>query len=258
MSGSLFPLIWLALSVVLLIVFQRWTHKQLHGLFYVLTLNRNWAVILYAIFLLPGVLLHEGSHWLAAKLMGVKTGSFSILPKSRSDGVIQLGYVEYYKPKSGRTIRESAIGSAPVITGTLAVFLISTQIFDIPSLGDSIGTGQLDNIIAGLYQFFFTKDIWIWLYLLFAISNTMIPSASDRKAWPALVIVLAVVIFSVLLLGLGEALWSEINKPVSAAASFFGLAFTVALFMDIIALPIVFLFKSFIARLRNVKLVAKQ
>ena len=256
MAGSLFPLLWLALSVILLLVFQRWTHRQLHGLFYVLTLNRNRAVIIYAIFLLPGVLLHEGSHWLAAKLLGVKTGSFSILPKTRTDGVIQLGYVEYYKPKSGRTIRESAIGSAPIITGTLAVFLIATQIFDIPSLGISIGTGQLDNIVVSLNEFFSTKDVWIWLYMLFAISNTMMPSASDRKAWPTLIIVFAVVIVSVLPLGLGEAMWSEINEPVSAVASFFGLAFTVALLMDIVALPFIFLIRSIIARLRKVKLVA--
>lgn len=255
MAGSLFPLIWVALSIFLLLVFQRWTHKHLHALFYVLTLNRNWAVILYAIFLLPGVLLHEGSHWLAAKILGVRTGSFSILPKARADGVIQLGYVEYYKPSSGRTLRESAIGSAPVITGTLAVFLIATQIFDVPALGNSIATGQLDSIVVGINDFFSTKDVFIWLYLLFAISNTMMPSASDRKAWPTLVLLFSVIIISVLLLGLGEAIWSEINQPVSAVASFFGLAFTVALLMDMIALPIIILIKGIIARLRKVRFV---
>ncbi len=255
MAGSVFPLIWVALSVFLLLVFQRSTHKHLHALFYVLTLKRNWAVILYAIFLLPGVLLHEASHWFAAKILGVRTGSFSILPKNRADGVIQLGYVEYYKPSSGRTIRESAIGSAPVISGPLAVFLIATQIFDVSSLGSSLATGQLDNIVVALNDFFSTKDVWIWLYLLFAISNTMMPSASDRKAWPTVAIVFSVIIVSVLLLGFGEALWDEIDRPVSAVASFFGSAFTVALIMDLVALPIIILFKSIIARVRNVRFV---
>ena len=118
------PFIWVALTLPILLFLQRWIHRHLHGVAFLLTGNKNWAVVLYAIILFPGVLLHEFSHWLTATLLGVRTGSFSVLPRTKSDGSVQLGYVEYYKTSSVGPIRESLIGSAPLVTGTAVILLI--------------------------------------------------------------------------------------------------------------------------------------
>jgi hypothetical protein len=251
----LFPFFWLLVASFLLVILQRWTHRHLHGLAYLLTFNKNWAVILYAIALLPGVFLHEFSHWLAANLLGVKTGSFSILPKSRSGGVIQLGAVEYYKPGSVSTLRETIIGIAPLLTGTLAIFLVATRIFDVEILADAVSMGSLDNITVAFNNILSTKDLWVWLYLLFTISNTMIPSTSDRKTWPMILAAVTVLVVLIILLGIGEALWAEVSQPVSSAAGFFSLALTVALLLDLIVLPFLILFEAIVARLRGVRLV---
>ncbi len=185
MNSSLMPFIWVAISLPILYLLQRWIHRHLHGVALLLTGNKQWAIILYAIILFPGVLLHELSHWITAKILRVRTGKFSVLPRSIADGSVQLGYVEYYKTNSVGPIRESLIGSAPLVTGTAVVILIVFKIFDAPAFSTSIASGDLESLSNVLLDLFETPDFLIWLYLLFAISNAMMPSSSDRRAWPA-------------------------------------------------------------------------
>ena len=110
---ALMPFLWVAIALLILVLMQRWIHTHLHGLSLLLTGKPDRALYLYALILFPGVLLHELSHWVTARLLGVRTGSFSILPKRQPGGSIQLGYVEYYKSKTLDPVRESLIGGAP-------------------------------------------------------------------------------------------------------------------------------------------------
>ena len=72
MSQALTPLFWVVFSLIILLFMQRWIHTHLHGLFLLLMGKPERAVVLYALFLFPGVLLHEVSHWLAATFLGVR------------------------------------------------------------------------------------------------------------------------------------------------------------------------------------------
>ena len=204
MNSSLTPFIWVAISLPCLYFLQRWIHRHLHGVALLLTGNKQWAIVLYAIVLFPGVLLHELSHWVVAKILGVKTGSFSVLPKSTADGTVQLGYVEYYKTRSVGPIRESLIGSAPLVTGTAVVLLIAYNIFDVTALSIAIGSGDFDTYTKALLDLFQTPDFLLWLYLLFAISNAMMPSSSDRRAWPLFALIMIVFAVVLYLLGLAD------------------------------------------------------
>ena len=94
MSQNWMPLLWVLVSIPVLLLLQRWIHAHLHGLSLLLTGKPERAVYIYALVLFPGVLLHELSHWLAATLLGVRAGRFSVMPRHRPDGTIQLGYVE--------------------------------------------------------------------------------------------------------------------------------------------------------------------
>ena len=161
------PFIWVALALPVLYFLQRWIHRHLHGVALLLTGKKQWAIVLYAIILFPGVLLHELSHWVTAKILGVKTGKFSVLPRSTADGSVQLGFVEYYKSRNVGPIRESLIGSAPLVTGTAVVLLIAYKVFDVTSLSTAIGSGDLDNLSNSLLELFDTPDFLLWLYLLF-------------------------------------------------------------------------------------------
>jgi hypothetical protein len=255
MNADLMPFVWVAITLPALLLMQRWIHRHLHGLAFLLTGNQNWAVILYAIVLFPGVLLHELSHWIAATILRVRTGSFSILPKTGPDGVIQLGYVEYYKTRSVGPIRESLIGSAPLISGTAVVLLIAFRIFDVNGLAEAIQTSEVNRLANALAALFATDDFLVWLYLLFAVSNAMMPSASDRRAWPAFAVIMLLFALVLFILGLQDDLVDTLAGPAATVFGHLGLAYSMTIGVDIIFMAFIYLSERFISRIKGVELV---
>lgn len=249
------PFIWVAITIPVLLLLQRWIHRHLHGLAYLITGKRNWAVILYALILFPGVLLHELSHWLTATILGVRTGSFSVLPKTGADGTIQLGYVEYYKSSRVGPIRESLIGSAPLVTGTIAVLLMAIHVFDLPALATSIQSENIDALVDSLAILFSTGDFLIWLYLIFAISNAMMPSSSDRRAWPAFALIMIAFAIFLYFLGLMDVFMETIIGPAAIVFGYLGLAYSLAIGVDLFFMFCIWVVEWIISRIKGVDLV---
>ncbi len=249
------PVWWVLFALPILVLLQRWLHRHLHGLAYLITGKRNWAVLLYAIVLFPGVLLHELSHYVAAVLLRVKTGSFSVLPKIKADGSVQLGYVEYYKSSKVGPIRESLIGSAPLITGTAAILLIAFQVFDVTNLALAAETGDIESLSRAITELFETNDFLIWLYLIFAVSNAMMPSASDRKAWPAFAIIMIVVLAILYVVGLQDVLIAGLAGPVATVFGYLGLAFSLTIGLDLFVIVAILILESIISRIKGVEVV---
>ncbi|MCP4357143.1 MAG: hypothetical protein GY796_03880 [Chloroflexi bacterium] len=246
------PLFWVLITLPILLILQRWIHRHLHGLALLLTSQQDRAVIIYAIILLPGVFLHEASHWLAATLLGVRTGSFSLIPQRQADGSVQLGYVEYYKGRTLDPVRESIIGGAPLIAGTAVILLIGLNIFNIPELMALVQTGHITNLTAALEQLYQTPDFFIWLYLLFAIGNGMMPSRSDRRAWPAFAITLAVLALLLYFLGLSDLAATELARPAALMFGYLGLAFSMAIGVDIFFMLVIAAVEGIVGRLKGV------
>ena len=249
------PFIWVAITIPILLVLQRWIHRHLHGVAYLITGKRNWAVILYALILFPGVLLHELSHWLTATILGVRTGSFSVLPKTGADGTIQLGYVEYYKSSRLGPIRESLIGSAPLVTGTIAVLLIAINIFDLPEFVSSIQNESIDALVKSLSILFGTGDFLIWLYLIFAISNAMMPSTSDRRAWPAFALIMVAFAIFLYFLGLMDVFVETLIGPAAIVFGYLGLAYSLAIGVDLFFMFCIWIVEWIISRIKGVDVV---
>lgn len=250
-------LLWLPFSFLFLFFLQRWIHRHLRGLALLLTGREGWAIALYALVLFPGVLLHEFSHWLTAGLLGVRTGKFSVWPKVQPDGSLQLGYVEYYKTKSLGPIRESLIGAAPLLWGITAILLISRLVFDVPSL---VGSAELQslswqNLILGFQNIFKTADSMLWLYLLFTISNAMMPSASDRRAWPGFIIVVGTILIFLTLvirfLELTPVFIGGFSTSLITIANLLTLVTTVIIVVDLVFAICIFLLEIVTGKIRN-------
>lgn len=249
------PFLWVAIALIILVLLQRWIHTHLHGLSLLLTGKPDRAVYLYALILLPGVFLHELSHYVTARLLGVRTGSFSVFPRRKADGSIQLGYVEYYKNKTLDPIRESLIGGAPLIVGTLVILLISLKVFDVTNLAAAVESGHVDNLTLALSEFFETPFVLLWIYLIFAISNGMLPSASDRRAWPAFVVAMVILAAFVYLLGLQDEVADGLARPAATVFGYLGIAFSVAIGVDILFMMLLGILEAIVSRLKGVNVV---
>ena len=249
------PFIWLALCLPTLFLLQRWIHRHLRGLAYLLTGRMSWAVLIYAIILFPGVLLHELSHWIVARLLGVRTGAISLLPQMQRDGSVRLGYVEYYRSRTLGPVRESLIGGAPLITGTLAVLLIGFEVFDITNFAAAVESASLDRLGGVLTQLFTAPDFLVWLYLIFAISNAMMPSPSDRRAWPLFLLLLAIAATVLFLLDRQQVIIAGIAGPVTTVFGYLALALSLAIGVDIVFILVIYFLEGVISRLRGVEVI---
>lgn len=255
MTPNLMPFIWVAIAIPILLLIQRWIHTHLHGLSLLLMGKSERAVVLYALILLPGVMLHELSHWLMAGLLGVKTGSLSLIPQKQEDGTIQLGYVEYYKGRTLGPFRESLIGGAPLLTGTAVILLISFKIFSVTNLAAAIQTGQIDALTLALGEVFQTNDFLVWLYLLFAVSNAMMPSASDRRAWPAFIWTMLILGGVLSALGLTQAVINGLAGPMATVFGYLGTALSMAIGVDLVFMIVISLLETIVSRIRGVSVV---
>ena len=173
-------LLWFAFLLVPLVYLQRLLHREIQIIFYLITRNKPLTIAIFSMIFFPGVFLHELSHFLMAKILGVRTGKFSLLPKSLDTGHLQLGYVE---TEQTDILRDSLIGLAPIIAGTLFVAYAGVVQLRLDALWHVFINGQVDLFWMGLRLLPTVPDFYLWFYLTFAVSSTMLPSESDRHAW---------------------------------------------------------------------------
>jgi hypothetical protein len=218
-------LVWFIFMLVPLIILQRLLHREIQAVFLILTRDARVTMGIFAMLFLPGVFLHELSHFLMAKILRVRTGKFSIFPQSLSDGRLQLGYVETAKSD---VVRDSLIGAAPLIVGTLFVAYVAIYHLQMRLLWDAFRNGQFDLFWLGVRALPQVPDFYLWFYLAFAVSSTMMPSESDRHAWLELLISIAVLFGLALLFGAGPWMLSNVaprlSTFLSAVAVIFGLS----------------------------------
>lgn len=154
---------------------QHWLQQHIQGAAFAVTGNPGCAVRALFLLLLPGVLLHEFSHWLVANILGVRTGKISIgLGKMRGNKNFSLGSVTVERTDP---LRESLIGIAPFVFGLLAIWLLMGFGFGLWAPNDP----QL--VVETIWSTIGDPLTWVALYLVFAVSTSMIPSESDREPW---------------------------------------------------------------------------
>lgn len=216
---------WLLLTLGPLLFLQPFLHREIQLLFMLLTGRTDITVILFSILFLPGVMLHEFSHFMTAKLLGVPTGRFSVVPSNMGDGRLMLGFVEV---GSSDALRESLIGAAPLISGSGFVAYAGLAKLGFDGLWTSLAGGDLAVFLDHLVLFPRQTDFWFWIYLTLAVSSTMMPSESDRRAWLPVILAVFVVAGAALWAGggswLGQNVWPWLNQGMGAAASIFGMA----------------------------------
>ena len=229
-------LVWFMITLLPLVFLQRLLHRKIQAVFLILSRSPEFTITFFSVIFLPGVLLHEFSHYLMAVILGVDAPRFSIIPQVLSDGRLQLGYVETDKTD---IIRDSLIGAAPLIAGGLCVAYLSVTRLDLIPLRDVLRNGQLNLFWLGITLLPKVKDFPLWFYLVFTISSTMLPSRSDRNAWLPLSLTLVVLLALAVAAGAGSWMLTYIapmlNTFLRSSATIFGLS---AMLHAVLIIPI--------------------
>ena len=237
-------LFWLIVATVVMYPLKRWISAHVQGVAFLLTGNSQAAVWIYWVMFLPGTLLHEISHWLTAAALGVRTTRFSLWPKIKKKGELQMGAVQV---DAVDPFRYSLIGLAPLIFGSLAVLLIGQGQLELSRLGDAIGAGNLDAISYAAAETMAVRDIWLWLYLLFAVSNAMLPSASDRMAWRTVLTYLGLALLLAIAFGLNPTMPPQLQQFILTVVSYLFTAFVITVAVDVLFIGVILVVETGLA-----------
>ncbi|MDY7078326.1 MAG: hypothetical protein SXV54_15525 [Chloroflexota bacterium] len=241
------PLLWLAATLALLLLTERWIHRHLQGVMLLLTGDHEIAVVLYALPLLPGIILHELSHAFAAVLLGAQVGRISIRPK-RAGQRVQLGFVPIEKTDS---VRASLIGLAPLLAGSGVILLIGYSVFEIGTLGVAVTTGGWTNLIVMLTRALKVTDAWLWGYVIFTVSSTMLPSRADRQAWTPVIIFLLLIGALIWAVGLWPAIVESLAEPLTTALHWLVTMCTLTLVVDLPFVSLIALGENLLERVKG-------
>lgn len=221
--GTLLPLLWA----------NRWFTRRLQELSMRWLGDPDVALIVYFVIVAPGVVVHELSHWLAATLLGVRVRKLSLGPvrKGRSRrvslGSVHVGNVD--------PLRASLIGVAPLLGGAAVILLIGNLVLGVGAL-----VGQdFEGVLAILQDMVHVPDFWLWVYLIFAISNAMLPSESDMSTVRPVLIFLTLALAVLLIVGGVPTIPSEVVNGVNLLAGYLASAFGVTLGVDLVFMVII-------------------
>lgn len=218
-------LAWFIITLLPLVFLQRLLHREIQAVFLIISRSPEFTIALFSLIFLPGVLLHEFSHYLMAVILGVPAARFSLIPQMLPDGRLQLGYVETVKTD---IIRDSLIGAAPLIAGGLFVAYLSVTRLELLPLWAVLRNGQFNLFFMGISLLPQIKDFPLWFYLVFTISSTMLPSRSDRHAWLPLGVTILVLVALAILTGAGPWMLANVapvlNAFLRSSAIIFGLS----------------------------------
>lgn len=232
-------LLWLVGSLTALILLSRWLNRHVQGIILLLSGSIDAVIYISFLVLLPGILLHELSHWAVAILLGVRARKLTLIPRKGRGQQVHYGSVEI---EATDPFRSSLIGVAPLIVGSSVILL-----------GSWLGLGLEPLHMPASWQeavsYWTASDALLWGYVIFAISNAMLPSQSDRRPWRP------VILFLLALLTLLAA--TNLLAKVPPALTALGLnvvlhlayAFTLTIIVDLFVAVIIWLLEQLLSLL---------
>jgi hypothetical protein len=186
--------------------------------------------IVFYLLVFPGVVLHEGSHFMACLLTRTKVSRFAPFSPGRSnDGRFVLGYVRHER----RAFPVGAIiGLAPILLNPLGLLFVTALLT--PLTLQEVAHPSIEVMGKEIFASGFLTDTpllaatWVYLSLSFALGS--VPSREDLSGLPMLLLSFgcAILLIGILRTGSESVLSSAVYDLSALAASLYALPATVA------------------------------
>ena len=178
--------------------------------------SETLTIHLIAIIFFPGVLVHELSHFIFAKLLLIKTGKIDFFPKLTGNS-LKLGSVSMEKANIAKRM---IVGIAPVMVGMTILFLSIYLFFAI----------YLRNDLSFIF-------VALFLIGAFQITNTMFSSKKDMEGGIGF-LAAAILVFAIACLVLNTSpiliINSLLTEPVVNAIKLADFLLTIPLLLDFV------------------------
>jgi len=225
---------------------ERWLHQHIFKVGWLVTKQYQTTTILYYAFFLPGIVLYEFVYWMVAGFLNVRADRTIVWPEKQEIGELKLSFIKL--SKNVGQIPLAIISTAPLAAGLTAVAFIANNRLDFQEFVTAIPTGG--DIAATFNQLTSAPDFWIWIYLVFAISNTMWPDISKLRGWRTILIGLALIAAVLFVIGAGnQVIVDTLSGPVTNALNALSGTLTVIIAIDLFVVAVLGTVEAIIERL---------
>lgn len=244
---------WVSLLVILmpLIAAERWIHQHCYGVGYLLFGDKKTATGFYYIVFFPAVFLHEFTQYLVAGALSVPLKKLELRLHQQDNGTMRYDFVTIQPTDP---IRSSIIGGAPFVLGAFLFYYISTTILDLHTIPEAFASGKLSNVLSAIQAQFNTPDFWLWLYVLFTLSNGMIPTKEDRAGWWLVLAGVGGLSLVFLIMGLDEVLIETLTGPVRETLELVTTSLSIIFLIDLAVILLLGITEDALERYRGFKM----
>ncbi|MBZ0292007.1 MAG: hypothetical protein K8L99_05500, partial [Anaerolineae bacterium] len=213
-----------------------------------LTKSFETTTIIYYGFFLPGVILHELSVWLIAGILNIPAERAIRMPEKQEIAELDLSFIKL--PRNISSFKLAIITAAPLIVGLLLVWVIANGILDVNAFFQTLETDGLDGLGTAISRLAAAPDFWLWIYLAFVISNTMVPDVKNLRGARILITIVVVALAILFVVGVGNEVVARVFAgPVADALYLLASIVTIVIALDILGIAFLGTIESLIERI---------
>ncbi|PJF42449.1 MAG: hypothetical protein CUN50_04100 [Candidatus Thermofonsia Clade 1 bacterium] len=243
---------WLIFGVVIFALArtQYWIKQHLFGIGLIWLGKKERAAWIYILVLLPGILLRELSRWTVAGMLGQKPTFITPGPQIDDDGVVHFRLFHY---TILNPVYIGILAATPMVVGFSIMLAISYGALNLPQLLALLGSAESAALRQAFGALLSRADLPIWIYLLFTITNTMLPTLRElRSTWFLWVIFGAFMCF-LLVLGMYNAILMLLAGPIATAIYTLTTVYGSVAAVNLLMLLVISVVEAIFSRLTNRK-----
>ncbi len=225
-----------------------WLHQHIFKVGWLSTRQYQTTTILYYAFFLPGIVLNQFLFWLAAGFLNVRAERSIVWPQKQEIGELKLDFIRLQKNVD--PLRLAIIHTMPLLVGMVVVWHIANNIIAVPVFLVALGGNQfLDQLGPALGHFSRIPDLWLWVYLAFTISNTMMPNFEAMRGWRVALIAVGIGIVILYIVGAGnQVILNNLRGPVNDALNSLSTLFAIIIGIDVFVVAVLGTIEALIER----------
>lgn len=226
-----------------------WLHQHIFKVGWLVTKQYQTTTILYYAFFLPGIILNQFVFWLAAGFLNVSAERTIQWPQKQEIGELKLDFIRLSKNVS--PFRFAVISTAPLLVGLFTVAFIANNVLNVPGFLTEMNIGgSMVNLSTALAHFTSAPDFWIWVYLAFAVANTMMPNFANLRAWRIVLIIIGAIIALFYILGAGDqVVMNNLRGPVTNVLNALSSVFAITIGLDVFMVAVLGTMEAIIERI---------
>jgi hypothetical protein len=114
------------------------------------------------------------------------------------------------------------------------IFVIGDRVLSVSRAIDALLAADWRTAWANLAGYGQAADLWLWLYVVFAVSNTMWPSESDRQSWLTAFLFVAAIGLATFASGLVTEVPPEVVSALMQLVRYLIYAFALTVVVDVV------------------------